>query len=168
MMKGAAGVRLAAPYPFSLAQPTKRAQFYASRLFPSPMTQDIENAASGRGETGRRKGLKIPRPWLYGFEPRRPHHFHNAVGICQYCICLHIVHKSELPLDNGIFDASIAPRRLSKCCLVGVRRWFTIGVGRRFGASGSSRPVSHLFWELRWLRYHCSSGQCNCAVSNLG
>jgi hypothetical protein len=30
---------------------------------------------SGRGETGRRKGLKIPRPKrLCGFEPRRPHH----------------------------------------------------------------------------------------------
>jgi hypothetical protein len=30
--------------------------------------------ASGRGETGRRKGLKIPRLRSYGFDSRRPHH----------------------------------------------------------------------------------------------
>ncbi|EGE60029.1 hypothetical protein RHECNPAF_1740039 [Rhizobium etli CNPAF512] len=57
----------------------RKRDFYAERLFPSRMTRDIENAASGRGETGRRKGLKIPRPWLYGFDPRRPHHVHNPV-----------------------------------------------------------------------------------------
>ena len=30
--------------------------------------------SSGRGETGRRKGLKIPRRKACGFDPHRPHH----------------------------------------------------------------------------------------------
>jgi hypothetical protein len=58
-------------------------------LLPGPVAQWLEPAAHnglvpgsspgrptrrGRGETGRRKGLKIPRACPYGFDSRRPHH----------------------------------------------------------------------------------------------
>ncbi len=41
----------------------------------SPLGQkQLAASHCGRGETGRRKGLKIPRGFPCGFDPRRPHH----------------------------------------------------------------------------------------------
>src|SRR5579875_277774 len=40
-----------------------------------------EEQPRGRGETGRRKGLKIPRLRSYGFDSRRPHHWFFMTAI---------------------------------------------------------------------------------------
>ena len=40
----------------------------------------VRNVKRGRGGTGRRKGLKIPRSDPYGFDSRRPHHRGSAIA----------------------------------------------------------------------------------------
>jgi hypothetical protein len=54
------------------------------RLRPPPPSgkQELAIQACGRGETGRRKGLKIPRGFPCGFDPRRPHQIEPGY-LCQ-------------------------------------------------------------------------------------